>query len=143
MTPAISVLFKVAIFTLVSACFCRPSLYDGDEDLLAYYSEQEPSRRFYLPVEVSYDAILNALRAHSQPSRLSESAVEKRFSSNTEILGSFLPKVDDDAEMRGMKRKMFWQPLGYLPASVRAHNNPSGSTTNGNQGSSANVFRYG
>lgn len=140
MAWTINTLLKLALLAFVPLCYSRPSLLDGDDDA-GYFLDQESPRRFYVPVEVPFDTLLGALRAHTQSAHQPNAALDKRAAS--EILGSILPKMDDDADLRGMKRKMFWQPLGYLPASVRAHNSPTGSTGSENQASSSNVFRYG
>uniref|UniRef100_A0A0B6ZWN4 Uncharacterized protein n=1 Tax=Arion vulgaris TaxID=1028688 RepID=A0A0B6ZWN4_9EUPU len=136
MTSSINVLFKVVLLTFIPLCSCRPPLFETDDDA-AFVSEQDSPKHLYLPVEIPFDSLLAALRAQSSH------LFEKRSSLANEILSPYIPKTEDSVETRGLKRKMFWQPLGYLPASVRAHNSPAGSTGNDNQGSSSNVFRYG
>jgi hypothetical protein len=135
MTSSIHVLIKVALLTFIPLCSCRTRFYDNDDDV-TYVPESESPKHVYLPIEIPYEALFNALR---QPTH----NFEKRGNSGSEILAPFMPKMDEGTELKGMKRKMFWQPLGYLPASVRAHNNPVGSSGTDTQGSSSNVFRYG
>ncbi|CAG5125567.1 unnamed protein product [Candidula unifasciata] len=141
MAWTINTLVKLVLLALIPLCYSRPSLLDGEDDP-GYIQDQESPRRFYVPVEVPLDAIFSSLRAHTQSLHQSSPLLDKRAASGSEGIGSILPKMDEDADLRGMKRKMFWQPLGYLPASVRAHNSPTGSSASENQASSS-VFRYG
>ncbi|RUS91707.1 hypothetical protein EGW08_000533 [Elysia chlorotica] len=113
-----------------------------------------PLHKFYLPIEIAPAALVGAFKAHAR--NMDGDALEdpldfiqqKRTTSSVEVAEplSAAEIVQHPFVFNGMKRKMFWQPLGYMPASARAQNN-AGKTANtgrsSNQDTGSNVFRYG
>uniref|UniRef100_A0A0B6Z4K1 Uncharacterized protein n=1 Tax=Arion vulgaris TaxID=1028688 RepID=A0A0B6Z4K1_9EUPU len=138
MTSSLCVIYMLSIFTM---CNCRALLLDDEGDIDSD-TEQELATHFFIPVELSFKYILRALKDNEQDLRPTDfQTFEKSPTSNTEVVHQVFKKMND--ENQETKRKIFWQPLGYMPASARAHNSQSTTTGNGNQGSSSNVFRYG
>ncbi|KAK3762545.1 hypothetical protein RRG08_006969 [Elysia crispata] len=119
-----------------------------------------PIHKFYLPIEIAPAALVGAFKAHARNSARAGSYVDevpevpldliqqKRTTSSLEIAEplSAAEIVREPFVFNGMKRKMFWQPLGYMPASARAQNS-GGKGGNGGRNSAqdngSNVFRYG
>ncbi|CAL1534285.1 unnamed protein product [Lymnaea stagnalis] len=125
------------LFAILSACACAPPTFDPEDDLSDYPDqEKRPSGP---PVEFTLDTILGVLRAHAHTLRQLESAVfeQKKLSALTSA------RYDEDAPMIGIKRKRYWQPLGYLPASIRIQHNNQGLAKPDAQDTGSNVFRYG
>ncbi|VDI05882.1 Hypothetical predicted protein [Mytilus galloprovincialis] len=69
---------------------------------------------------------------NAQRSALQDSYVQKIFENDMDS-GARLPIIS--------KRKVFWQPLGYIPASVRISGNSGKSQSDDNTG--GQLFRYG
>ncbi|GFR72530.1 bradykinin-like neuropeptide precursor [Elysia marginata] len=119
------------------------------------------SHKFYLPIEIAPAALLGAFKAHARNSARADGSdadidaipelpldlvQQKRTTSSMEMVDplSAAALVQESPVFSGMKRKMFWQPLGYMPASARAqHSKNSGGGRNSPQENGSNVFRYG
>lgn len=94
-------------------------------------------RRYLLPLFVSQAALRAALKAGEEledPSMFANGG-------NSMYSGG----VDSSAASPAMfKRKMFWQPLGYMSASARRQNLSKGNNQMGaNSDSGSSLFRYG
>ncbi|CAG5130125.1 unnamed protein product [Candidula unifasciata] len=136
MQPTSYAIFMVTFLALIAVCCCRPSSFRA-EDSVNYDTLQDS----YLPNSMSLGAILEALKEHILLSDYK--TMEKRTMINTENLDLSFPNTVEDAQIAGMKRRIFWQPLGYMPAAARAHNGPLDAAGRGNKSVSSNVFRYG
>jgi hypothetical protein len=67
--------------------------------------------------------------------------------SSEEVGGSYnldwkVPRAWKKTQSSVSKRKVFWQPLGYLPATMRGPDTGSQGVQNGDQ-SNGQIFRYG
>ncbi|CAL1536709.1 unnamed protein product [Lymnaea stagnalis] len=128
----------IVLVTILSACTCPSLTFDLEEQL---DDTRDKERRAYIPAELTQDTILDVLKAHALTLQQLESAISDQ--KRTSAAGAFPARPGGDFPMRGMKRKMFWQPLGYLPASARAQNISPGQPKPDNQETGSNVFRYG
>lgn len=132
-------IFLMTFFAFFAVSICRPSSLRGDDSI-----NYDPEQESYLPTGISCNAILDALK--ERPSNLLPSdykTTEKRTAAIAEGLDGSFPDTDSDDRIAGIKRRIFWQPLGYMPAAARAHNGPIDAALRANQGVSSNVFRYG
>ena len=72
--------------------------------------------------------------------------LDSKIGQKTDLQGRFIQKIFDNELDSGArlpivsKRKVFWQPLGYIPASVRISGNTVKSPFDNSGGQ---IFRYG
>lgn len=141
MQPTHCIIFLMKLLSLLAVCCCRPSSLQG-EDNVSYNVDED----MYMRVSMSCSAILGALKAQAQNLLPPDyKTTEKRTVASTDSLDELFPNTDTDTgvEMAGIKRRIFWQPLGYMPAAARANNGLAATAGNENQGISSSVFRYG
>ncbi|BFZ06009.1 hypothetical protein BsWGS_09048 [Bradybaena similaris] len=141
MQPTYFVIFLMNLLSLLAVCCCRPSALQG-EDSASYNLDED----MYMRVSMSCSAILGALKAQAQNLLPPDyKTTEKRTVASTDSVNELFPNADNDngVEIAGIKRRIFWQPLGYMPAAARANNGLPATAGNGNQGISSSVFRYG
>ncbi|GFN92945.1 hypothetical protein PoB_001945100 [Plakobranchus ocellatus] len=151
----------MVIFSLATVMFCHPALSAPHQRFpVNEFGNvlERPFHRFYLPIDIAPAALAGALKAHMRNTNGNDIGgdaespydllQQKRTTSSLEM---FEPPTADAHQQdlpyfSGIKRKMFWQPLGYMPASARAHhsNNKNGAANrNSAQDNGSNVFRYG
>lgn len=135
------VLWSLVLFGLIALSVCRSSAFESEEEINDFQDDL-PKRSF--PGDASSDPLLLALRAHAHSLRQLESAIlEQKRSLTSGQYSSFPFRFDDETGFRGMKRKSYWNPLGYLPASARVQNSNPGTVRPDNGESGASAFRYG
>lgn len=146
MTSSIYGFITLSVVALISQTTCRSLdlLLDGDfnNGLASFDGSSKWSR---LPLEFLAAFDLDPHQAQGQhlaeaPEAPLMEAMKRSRGPSPRRLRSYLRRA---AGLRGMKRKMFWQPLGYMPASARAHNNVPEVVSENSQDSGTNVFRYG
>ena len=151
------VLAVMALFQpSLSAPHQRVSLAD-----LADAFDKPPVHKFYLPIEIAPAALVGAFKAHARypghggsettgPMDVPLDLIQqKRTTSSLEIVDPLSADAleQEPSIFSGMKRKMFWSPLGYMPASARAQNgggkNSGAGRNSAQDANGSNVFRYG
>ncbi|KAH9498949.1 Bradykinin-like neuropeptide [Bulinus truncatus] len=131
MTSSSSV-YYVIFFTVCLSCFV--ATFELEEDLNDYPDQE---KRTYTASDASLEAILNILKSHAQSLRQLESTIYEQKRSG------FRTRLGDELNFGGVKRRMVWQPLGYLPASARVQHGSQGAPRQEIQDSGSSVFRYG
>nr|KAI8748230.1 neuropeptide ky [Biomphalaria glabrata] len=107
--------------------------FDIEEDVNDYPDQE---KRTYATTDATLETILNVLKSHAQSLRQLESTVYEQKRSG------FRSRSGDDL-LGGVKRRMVWQPLGYLPASIRVQHGSQGPQRPEMQDTGSSVFRYG
>lgn len=105
--------------------------YDNDVDVQPYQRSSADPNVFY--------RYLNSL--------LLDNFINRHMSGSSDKFTSLkalkrVPSDEDRRESSMEKRKVFWQPLGYLPAGVHPSGNQGPSAGGGSAGR-GQVFRYG
>lgn len=151
-----------AVLILFPATFGAPHQHFSVEDFAEAF-EKPPIHKFYLPIEIAPAALLGAFKAHARnslhgsrsgsdsdavPELPVDLIQQKRTTSSLEMVDplSASAMAQEPPVFPDMKRKMFWQPLGYMPASARAQNSGGRSASgarNSQHDNGSNVFRYG
>ena len=75
------------------------------------------------------------------------SKMDRRMSGNfgsfTSMKSSKRVPIDEERRNGPQKRKVFWQPLGYLPAGIHPNGNQGPAAGGNGNGRGGQIFRYG